>query len=127
LRWPTRRGVDGIATLDAAITDFDGRVASNYSCQQRFSPGNRRGSQHRRPSALLVHAVDIPLVYQVFRHQARAQSERSNLFHRMVRDAIVAGEPRRAGALMAKHILQGRDALQALTSAQARETQIHAS
>jgi DNA-binding GntR family transcriptional regulator len=85
------------------------------------------GSQHRRLSALLVHAVDIPVVYQVFRHQARAQSERSNLFHRMVRDAIGAGEARRAGALMAEHILQGRDALLALMSAQARETETHAS
>jgi DNA-binding FadR family transcriptional regulator len=53
-------------------------------------------------------------VYQVFRHQTRAQSERSNAFHRMLRDTIAAREPERAGALMAEHIMQGRDALLAL-------------
>ena len=74
-----------------------------------------------------MHAVDVPLVYQVFRHQTRAQSERSNLFHRMVRDAIAAGEAERAGALMAEHIMQGRDALLALRSIPSRETETHAS
>ncbi|WP_415822888.1 FCD domain-containing protein, partial [Mycobacterium senriense] len=85
------------------------------------------GAQHRRLSALLEHAVDIPLVYQVFRHQTRDERERSNLFHRMVRDAIAVGEPVRAGALMAEHILQGRDSLLSLRSQHDRESETHAS
>jgi DNA-binding GntR family transcriptional regulator len=43
----------------------------------------------------------------------------------MVRDAIAAREPERAGSLMAEHIMQGRDALLALRSG--RETETHAS
>jgi DNA-binding GntR family transcriptional regulator len=74
---------------------------------------------------LLLHTVDIPLVYQVFRHQDRAQSQRSNLFHRLVRDAIDAGEATRAGALMVEHIMQGRDTLLAVRSKRERGT--HAS
>jgi DNA-binding GntR family transcriptional regulator len=64
-------------------------------------------------------------VYHVFRHQDRGQSERSNLFHRLVRDAIDAREAPRAGALMAEHIMQGRDTLLAARSERERGT--HAS
>jgi DNA-binding GntR family transcriptional regulator len=136
-RAATRMGVDGIARLDAAIADFDGGVemmstGAPDAGLRRLTSANSAfhqeivdGSQHRRLSALLVHAVDIPLVYQVFRHQTREQSEQSNLFHRLVRDAIAAREPDRAASLMAEHIMQGRDALLALRSGRAAET--HAS
>jgi DNA-binding GntR family transcriptional regulator len=124
-RAATRMGRDGIAELDRAIAEFDGGIdmASDPDCApeaalHRITVANSMfhqavvaGSQHRRLSALLVHAVDMPLVYQVFRHQTREQSERSNLFHRMLRDAIAARESERAGALMVEHIMQGRDAL----------------
>jgi DNA-binding GntR family transcriptional regulator len=138
-RAATRMGTEGIAALDAAIADFDAGielVSSGSldaglhritSANSTFHQGIIEGSQHRRLSALLVHAVDIPLVYQVFRHQTRAESERSNLFHRMVRDAIVAGEPQRAGALMAEHIMQGRDGVLALRSQARPEAETHAS
>ena len=33
------------------------------------------------------------------------------MFHRLIRDAVAAGEPDRAGRLMTEHILMGRDAL----------------
>jgi DNA-binding GntR family transcriptional regulator len=116
---------DGIAAMDAAIAEFDAGVALAATDPdtglQRITRANNAfhhaivdAAQHRRLSALLVHAVDMPLVYQVFRHQTRAQSERSNAFHRMLRDTIAAREPERAGALMAEHIMQGRDALLAL-------------
>lgn len=138
-RAATRIDADGIARLDAAIAEFDEGVellssGSPDAGLRRITAANSafhqeivEGSQHRRLSALLVHAVDIPLVYQVFRHQTREQSERSNLFHRMVRDAIVARDPQRAASLMAEHIMQGRDALLALRSRQGRETETHAS
>jgi DNA-binding GntR family transcriptional regulator len=45
----------------------------------------------------------------------------------MVRNAIAAGEPQRAGALMAEHILQGRDSLLELRSQPGCETETHAS
>ncbi|MBO0676610.1 GntR family transcriptional regulator [Mycolicibacterium sp. S2-37] len=130
---------EGIAELDRAIAEFDAGIemvadpgAPPGAGLRRITLANNQfhqaivsGSQHRRLGSLLVHAVDIPLVYQVFRHQTRAQSERSNLFHRMVRDAIAGGEPARAGALMVEHILQGRDALLKLRVAPASRT--HAS
>ncbi|CDO88961.1 hypothetical protein AWC29_21915 [Mycobacterium triplex] len=138
-RAATRMDAEGIAELDAAIADFDAGIELVSSgsldaglrritaANSAFHQGVVEGSRHRRLSALLVHAVDIPLVYQVFRHQTRAESERSNLFHRMVRDAIAAGEPERAGALMAEHILQGRDCVLASRAHPRPETQTHAS
>ncbi|ORW24804.1 hypothetical protein AWC19_08410 [Mycobacterium palustre] len=138
-RAATRMGPEGVAALDAAIADFDAGLelassGAHDASLRRITAANSafhqavvKGAQHRRLSVLLEHAVDIPLVYQVFRHQTRAEGERSNLFHRMVRDAIAAGEPDRAGALMAEHILQGRDSLLALRSRPVRETETHAS
>jgi DNA-binding GntR family transcriptional regulator len=131
----------GIAELDRAISEFDAGIEmvadpaappeaglrQITAANQMFHNTIVTGSQHRRLSALLVHAVDIPLVYQVFRHQTRAQSERSNLFHRMLRDAIAAREPQRAGSLMVEHIMQGRDTLLALRQHQPHDHQIHAS
>ncbi|WP_108923789.1 hypothetical protein [Mycobacterium montefiorense] len=63
----------------------------------------------------------------MFRHQTRAESERSNLFHRMLRDAIADGEAQRAGSLMAEHIMQGRDGVLALGSHTRAESETHAS
>jgi DNA-binding GntR family transcriptional regulator len=138
-RAATRMTAEGIADLDRAITEFDEGIAMIADATAPTDAGMRRitaannafhqaivaGSAHRRLSALLVHAVDIPLVYQVFRHQTHAERERSNLFHRLVRDAIANGEPQRAGALMVEHIMQGRDSLLALQSARLRDS--HAS
>jgi DNA-binding GntR family transcriptional regulator len=138
-RAATRMDDDGVAALDAAIDEFDHGIelVSSGSVDaglRRITAANSAfhqaivvGAQHRRLSALLEHAVDIPLVYQVFRHQTREERDRSNLFHRMVREAIAVGEPLRAGALMAEHILQGRDSLLSLRSQRGRETETHAS
>lgn len=138
-RAAARMDAQGIAALDAAIADFDAGIELVSSGAldaglRRITIANNafhhcvvEGSGHRRLSVLLVHAVDIPLVYQVFRHQSRGDRERSNLFHRMVRDAIAAGEPERAGALMAEHIMQGRDCVLALRSHAHPEAETHAS
>ena len=86
-----RRAIDaGVRRITAANSAFHQTIVE--------------GAQHRRLSALLEHAVDIPLVYQVFRHQSEAERQRSNLFHRMVRDAIAAGESQRAGAAKAEFL-----------------------
>jgi DNA-binding GntR family transcriptional regulator len=136
-----RMDAEGIATLDEAIEEFDRGIAILRDPSTPPGPGLGRvtaanntfhqaivaGSGHRRLSALLVHTVDIPLVHQVFRHQTPDQRERSNLFHRMIRDAIAAREPQRAGALMVEHIMQGRDALLALQADHGRPSESHAS
>jgi DNA-binding GntR family transcriptional regulator len=126
-----RMDAGAIAELDVSIAEFDAGIdmaatgAGDVGLRQLTAANNAfhqaivEGAQHRRLSALLVHAVDIPLVYQVFRHQTREQSERSNAFHRMIRDAIAAKEPQRAGALMVEHIMQGRDTLLALRAERA--------
>ncbi|WP_445169765.1 GntR family transcriptional regulator [Mycolicibacterium sp. Dal123E01] len=133
-----RMDADGIGALDQAIAEFDRGIALLRdpsvphpqglelitTANNAFHQMIVEGSGHRRLSALLVHTVDIPLVHQVFRHQSPEQRERSNLFHRMIRDAIAAHEPQRAGALMVEHIMQGRDALLAL---QAEPSESHAS
>jgi DNA-binding GntR family transcriptional regulator len=126
-----RMDAGGIAELDLSIAEFDAGIdmaatgAGDAGLRQVTAANNAfhqaivEGAQHRRLSALLVHAVDIPLVYQVFRHQTREQSERSNAFHRMIRDAVATKEPQRAGALMVEHIMQGRDTLLSLRAEQA--------
>jgi DNA-binding GntR family transcriptional regulator len=138
-RAATRMDAEGVAVLDRAIAEFDAGVEQVHNPSASRDDGLRRitaannafhqaiveGAEHRRLSALLLHTVDIPLVYQVFRHQDRAQSQRSNLFHRLVRDAIDAGEAARAGALMVEHIMQGRDTLLAVRNERERGT--HAS
>lgn len=138
-RAATRLGFAGVARLDAAIAEFDEGIelmssGSPDAGLRRITAANSafhqaivEGAQHRRLSVLLEHAVDIPLVYQVFRHQTPGERKRSNLFHRMVRDAIAAGEPQRSGALMAEHILQGRDSLLQLRVPPGCETETHAS
>jgi DNA-binding GntR family transcriptional regulator len=55
--------------------------------------------------------VDAPLVFQAFRRFDRSESERSNMFHRLLRNAIRAQDGERAARLMTEHIDQGRDVL----------------
>ena len=55
--------------------------------------------------------VDAPLVFQAFRRFDRSESERSNMFHRLLRNAIKAHDGERAARLMTEHIDQGRDVL----------------
>ncbi len=68
-------------------------------------------SHHTRIHQLVDRAVDVPLVFRALRHFGTEELDRSNLFHHLVCEAVVAREPTRAGRLMAEHILQGRDAI----------------
>jgi DNA-binding GntR family transcriptional regulator len=68
-------------------------------------------SHHTRIHQLVDRAVDVPLVFRALRHFGTEELARSNLFHHLVCEAVVAREPTRAGRLMAEHILQGRDAI----------------
>lgn len=68
-------------------------------------------ASHWRLTQLLTRTVDAPLVFQAFQQYDHAQTERSHLFHQLIRDAIAAGEATRAARLMSEHVLQGRDVL----------------
>jgi DNA-binding GntR family transcriptional regulator len=68
-------------------------------------------ADHDRLASMLARAVDVPLVFQAFRQFDRGQLERSNLFHRLVVDAIDVQDAVRAERLMAEHIDEGRDVL----------------
>lgn len=75
-------------------------------------------SRHHHLQQMLLRTVDASLVFRAFRSFDPAQTRQSHAFHQMIRDAIAAGEPARAGALMSEHILQGRDVLLAGMRAQ---------
>lgn len=117
-----------VAELDAAIAEFDDALAGSGSAPRpaasdleavralnranaRFHDAVLRAADHVRLANLLARTVDIPLVFQAFRVFTPGERARSNLFHRLVRDAVAAAEPARAGRLMTEHVLLGRDSL----------------
>ncbi|WP_243058159.1 GntR family transcriptional regulator [Nocardioides sp. SR21] len=111
-----------VEELDAAIADFDRALADDESdpldVTRLIADANRRihgtvlaAARHDRLGQLLDRTVDVPLSFQAFRQFDRAETERSHLFHQLIRDAIVAGDASRASALMREHVLQGRDVL----------------
>ena len=111
-----------IEELDAGIAEFEAALASeptdSIELTRAVDVANRRihetilaAARHDRLARLLERTVDIPLVFQAFRQFDRAGTERSHLFHQLLRDAIIAGDGSRASALMYEHVLQGRDVL----------------
>lgn len=111
-----------LAAMEEAIAAFEDAIPA-ASRHERAGLGeiNVRNTQfhqsisdaahHERLGALLRGAIDVPLVFQAFRHFDLAELSRSNMFHRLIRDAIAAGDGLRAERLMAEHVDQGRDAL----------------
>lgn len=121
-----------IERLDAGITDFEralkGTFADPLDQVRAVDAANREihhailgAARHERLSQLLERTVDVPLVFQAFRHFEPTETERSHLFHQLLRDAIVAGDAQRASALMYEHVLQGRDVLVAHIEANGSE------
>jgi DNA-binding GntR family transcriptional regulator len=115
-----RRTNADIAEIDRGIAQYtevlQDRSLDPLERTRRVSAANRcihdgviQASGHERLAHLLARTVDAPLVFDAFRHFEVPQLERSNLFHSMIRQAIVAREPARAAGLMREHILQGRD------------------
>ena len=64
-------------------------------------------ARHPRLAAMLGRTVDIPLVFRAFQLFGTDELERSDLFHRLILDAIGQHDAVRAGQLMAEHIRQG--------------------
>ncbi|MGB8651317.1 MAG: GntR family transcriptional regulator [Mycobacteriales bacterium] len=119
------RGTEAdVAALDVAAEGFDSAVAAirdgghDLVLVRRLDEANSAfhgalldASRHTRIRQLVGRTVDVPLVFQALRHFGPEELARSSLFHHLIRDAVAAHEPVRAGRLMAEHVLQGRDAL----------------
>jgi DNA-binding GntR family transcriptional regulator len=119
-RAAARHTADDLAAIDGGIVAIDLALArddvDDLERTRLINVANRQvhgaisqAARHERLVHLLASTVDAPLVFESFRSFSRTQLERSNQFHRMMRDAIVRGEPGRAAALMNEHIMQGRD------------------
>jgi DNA-binding GntR family transcriptional regulator len=113
-----------VVTLSDAIDGFDRAIetaaeeATTVEGFRALSLWNNefhsavvRAGRHAQLETALARSVDIPLVYRAFRRFSRSEHERSNMFHRMIRDAIADGEADRAAGAMAEHIYLGRDVL----------------
>jgi DNA-binding GntR family transcriptional regulator len=116
----TRATPADIAAIDEGIRDFGRAIKrkdlSHVARTRMVGEANRRvhaaiieASRHSRLGHLLSSAVDAPLVFEALREFTNRELERSNLFHQLIRDTIVKGEPMRAGQLMHEHIMLGRD------------------
>lgn len=58
---------------------------------------------------LIAQTIDPRVVYRAFDLFSRDQLRRTNDFHRMVIERIVAGDADRASSLMSEHVFQSRD------------------
>jgi DNA-binding GntR family transcriptional regulator len=119
-RAATRITPDLLTIIDRGIADFSQAVSdrslSELDRTRRVSAANGaihgtiiEASGHERLAHILSITVDAPFVFAALRGFDESQLSQSNLFHRLIRDAIARGEPERAGQLMHEHILQGRD------------------
>jgi DNA-binding GntR family transcriptional regulator len=113
---------DQLIWMDEAIAAFDehaDRAAGGDAealravneANAQFHRAVLEAARHERLGVLLRRATDVPLVFQAFRHFDLTDMQRSNLFHRLIRDAIAGTDAARAEALMSEHIYQGRDVL----------------
>lgn len=109
-------GIDaGIAAFGEALShgpsDALERARALDDANAQIHLGIAVASRHRHLQQMLLRTVDSSLVFRAFRSFSPEQERQSHEFHQMIRGAIAAGEPGRAGALMVEHILQGRDVL----------------
>jgi DNA-binding GntR family transcriptional regulator len=119
-RAATRITPEDLAVIDRGIADFgqavNDRNLTELDRTRRVSAANGdihgtiiKASGHERLAHILSITVDAPAVFAALRGFNEAQLSQSNLFHKLIRDAIAKGEPVRAGQLMHEHIMQGRD------------------
>ncbi|MFD7073448.1 GntR family transcriptional regulator [Nocardioides sp. NPDC057577] len=105
----------GIERFGSAIavmhTDELASVREVHDANEQIHAAVVASARHRRLGTLLARTVDVPLIFQSFRRFDHDQAARSDLFHRMIRDAIARRDADRAANLMTEHILQGRDVL----------------
>ena len=111
-----------LAHLRAAVEEFGAVTHRAYDDEtaraRELSAANRAvhgtivaAAHHARLATMLDRTVDIPLVFRAFRDFTTAEGERSDLFHRLVLEAIEDRNGARAARLMHEHIEQGLDAV----------------
>jgi DNA-binding GntR family transcriptional regulator len=121
-RAASRADEDEMTRMDEAIVSFDEAITQAWpmtidqlralnAANRQFHETVLTAARHPLLGQLLSVTVDAPLVFQAFRRFDRSESERSNLFHRLIRNAIAAGDGERADRLMTEHIDEGRDVL----------------
>jgi DNA-binding GntR family transcriptional regulator len=107
--------VDAADTFGSAVVAGDVGTVEGvrrvHLANQLVHDGILAAARHRRLTGMLARTVDIPLVFQAFRSFGPAELERSDTFHHLVVEAMCRRDGTRAGALMAEHIAQGRDAV----------------
>lgn len=105
--------VDGFGVAAAATPPAPAieRARSVNDANRHVHAAIVRGAHHDRLAAMLRRTVDIPLVFGAFRSFGPAEMARSDLFHRLIAEAIAAGDGPRAARLMTEHVAQGRDAV----------------
>ena len=103
---------DAFGSVRKAVdVDSAERVRRLHAANRRFHDGIVVAARHRRLDTLLARAVDLPLVFQAFQTFGTSETERSDTFHHLIVEAMCRRDAVRAGALMAEHISQGRDAV----------------
>lgn len=119
-----------LAVIDEGIDAFGAALAGHTGLTETDAPGPgldlareldaanatihvgiATAARHTPLQQMLVRTVDASLVFRAFRAFDLDQARKSHEFHQLIRAAIAKREPARAGALMAEHILQGRDVL----------------
>jgi DNA-binding GntR family transcriptional regulator len=98
------------AVRHAAGEGIDG-IRSVFGLNDVFHLTMLEAARHDRLAHELFRTVDHPLVFQAFRQYSPDAMARSSQFHRLICDAIGAGEVARAGRLAHEHVLHGRDVL----------------
>jgi DNA-binding GntR family transcriptional regulator len=111
-----RRAVEHFGAVQGRLTGRGGSDANSIEDARRLNAANRpvhdlivAAAHHHRLTTMLARTVDIPLVFSAFRAFDRSERERSDIFHRLILDAVAARDAPRATVLMAEHIRQGRD------------------
>lgn len=100
----------GEVRLSVDVSSIEG-VRRLNEANRRFHNAIVRAARHERLTAMIGRTVDLPLVFQAFRAFSPAEIQRSDMFHQLIADAVGRHDRIRAGALMAEHIAQGRDAV----------------
>lgn len=117
-----RHDAADLAVLDEGIAAFGAAIArrgvSDVERARALNEANGTihlaivgAARHEQLAQLLLRTVDATLVFRAFRSFRPEQTRQSHDFHQLIRAAVAAREPARAGALMVEHILQGRDVL----------------
>jgi DNA-binding GntR family transcriptional regulator len=132
-RAATRITPEQLRTIEEGIRSFDRAVQNpklnDLERTRNLSAANGQihstvlsASSHERLAHMMSITVETPLVFAAFRGFDKTQLKQSNLFHRLIRDALANQEPVRAGQLMHEHIMQGRDQILAEIG---RESDVH--